>query len=185
MIHFRYHLLSLVAVFIALGVGILLGGTVGQPWLQQGEKEVLARMEEKYDRALKSNNELKQQMKHLMQEVEQSNQEVIHLMAMRYANDLQGSKIYVWHSPEVQLERFTRVMNSLGMEVVPYVQGSPVPDGLLLLFAAEQPDWLGQLPADSRWLHVEQVPNSFARQWELLENVQKLLTEMRQEHEKS
>ena len=185
MIHFRYHLLSLVAVFIALGVGILLGGTVGQPWLQQGEREVLARMEAKYDRALKSNSELRQQMKQLMQEVEQSNQEVIHLMAMRYANDLQGNKVYVWHTPEVQMERLTRVMDSLGMEIVPYVEGSDIGDGLLLLFAAEKPDWLMQLPEGSRWLHMEQVPDSPARQWELLENVQKLLSEMRQEHEKS
>ena len=185
MIHFRYHLLSLVAVFSALGVGILLGGTVGQPWLQQGEREVLARMEAMYDRALKSNNEMKQQMSRLLQEVEQNNREVIHLMAMRYADDLQGSKVYVWHPPEVQLEPFARVLVSVGMKVVRYKEGDRLDDGPLLLFAAEKPAWLTGLPDNSRWLHVEQVPNSPARQWELLENVQKLLTEMRMEHEKS
>lgn len=185
MIHFRYHLLSLVAVFIALGVGILLGGTVGQSWLQRGEKEVLTRMEAKYDRALKSNNELKQQMNRLLQEVEQSNQEVIHLMAMRYANDLQGSKIYVWHPPDVQLQRISRVLDSVGVQVVPYEEGISLEDGPLLLFAAQKPDWLTRLPEKSRWLYMEQVPDSPARQWELLENVQKLLTEMRMEHEKS
>jgi len=185
MIHFRYHLLSLVAVFIALGVGILLGGTVGQPWLQQGEREVLARMEAMYARALKNNNEMKEQMRRLLQEVEQKNQEVIHLMAMRYASELQGSKVYVWHSPDVQLEPFARVMNSLGMKVVRYRQGDRLDDGPLLVFAAELPAWLSGLPDNSRWLHVEQVPSSSDKQWELLENVQKLLMEMRMEREKS
>jgi Copper transport outer membrane protein, MctB len=185
MIHFRYHLLSLISVFLALGVGILLGGTAGQSWFALGEKEVLTRMEAKYDQALKSNNDLKQQMNRMLKEMEQSNQDVIHLMAMRYANDLQGSKVYYWHSPDVKLERITQVMNSVGIELVPYKATGALSDGPLLLFAQTKPDWLTQLPMNSRWLHLEQVPVTPASQWELLESVQKLLTEMRIEHEKS
>jgi Copper transport outer membrane protein, MctB len=185
MIHFRYHLLSLISVFLALGVGILLGGTAGQSWFALGEQEVLTRMEAKYDQALKSNNDLKLQMNRMLKEMEQSNQDVIHLMAMRYANDLQGSKVYYWHSPELKLERIAQVMNSVGIELVPYKEKGALTDGPLLLFTQMKPEWLSQLPASSRWLHLEQVPGTPASQWELLENVQKLLTEMRIEHEKS
>lgn len=185
MIHFRYHLLSLIAVFFALGVGILLGGTAGQNWFALGEKEVLTRMEEKYDRALKSNNELKQQMRQLLKEMEQSNQDVIHLMAMRYANDLQGKRVYLWQQPDLQLGQISQVMESVGIELVKVEGGIAEIDGPLLLFGQVKPDWLSQLPSHSRWLQVEQVPITPAAQWELLENVQKLLAEMRIEHEKS
>jgi len=185
MIHFRYHLLSLIAVFFALGVGILLGGTAGQTWFALGEKEVLTRMEEKYDRALKSNNELKLQMRKLLKEMEQSNQDVIHLMAMRYANDLQGSKVYLWHPPDLELGRISQVMESVGIELEKIEGGNTVSNGPLLLFGQTKPDWLSQLPSHCRWLQVEQVPVTPASQWELLEKVQKLLAEMRIEHEKS
>lgn len=185
MIHFRYHLISLAAVFFALCVGILLGGTAGQSWFAMGEKEVLTKMEAKYDRALNSNNELKQQMSQLLLEVERSNDEVIHLMAMRYANDLQGSKVYVWHPEDVALERITRIMNLAGVEVMPYTESRDLVDGPLLVFARDKPEWLDRLPKQYRWLHVEHVPDSPAKQWALLEKMQKLMTEMRVEREKS
>lgn len=185
MIHFRYHLISLTAVFFALGVGIFLGGTAGQSWFAMGEKEVLTKMEAKYDRALKSNNELRQKMNRLLLEVERSNEEVIHLMAMRYADDLQGSRLYVWHSEDVMRARISRILHSVGVKVMPYSVGTLMEDGPLLVFAREKPEWLSRLPQTCRWLQIEQIPDSPAKQWALLEQVQKLMTEMRIEREKS
>ncbi|MED4581519.1 copper transporter [Brevibacillus choshinensis] len=185
MIHFRYHLLSLTAVFFALGVGILLGGMAGHSWFTVGEQEVLAKMEAKYDRALKSNNELKQQMNRLLMEVERSNEEVIHLMAMRYSHDLSGSKVFVWNQPDLKLAPIKQLLQSVGVDVLPYQEGATVENGLLLVFAHEEPEWVSGLPAPRRWLRIEQVPDSPAKQWALLDKVQKLLAEMRLEHEKS
>lgn len=187
MIHFRYHLLSLTAVFVALGVGILLGGTAGHNWFAVGEQEVLAKMEAKYDRALKSNHELKQQMNRLLMEVERSNEEVIHLMAMRYSQELSGSKVYVWHQPNLKLEPLWRLLSSVGVDVLPYEAGAALEkeNGLLLIFAREKPSWVAGLGRAGHWLHVEQVPDSPAEQWALLEQLQKLLAEMRVDREKS
>jgi hypothetical protein len=185
MIQFRYHLLSLAAVFCALGVGILLGGMAGHSWFTVGEQEVLAKMEAKYDRALKSNNELKQQMNRLLLEVERSNEEVIHLMAMRYSQDLSGSRVFVWNQPGLELDSITRLLRSVGVNVIPYQEGDSLENGLLLVFAHEEPQWLSELPAPRRWVQVQQMPDSPAKQWALLEKVQKMMTEMRLEHEKS
>ncbi|MGG1663925.1 copper transporter [Brevibacillus sp. NRS-1366] len=185
MIHFRYHLISLAAVFVALGVGILLGGTAGHNWFSLGEKEVLANMSAKYDRALKSNQELKQQMNRLLVEVERNKEEVIHLMTLRYANDLQGSKVYVWQEENESIERITRLMQSVGIKVVPYREGRVPADSLLLVFANKTPDWLAQWPKTGRWLLVQQEPDSVIKQWALLESLQKLLSETREEREKS
>ncbi|MFD2371870.1 copper transporter [Brevibacillus sp. GCM10020057] len=186
MIHFRYHLLSLTAVFVALGVGILLGGMAGHNWFAVGEQEVLAKMEAKYDKALKSNNELKQQMNRLLMEVERSNEEVIHLMAMRYSPDLSGSKVYIWHQPDLKMAPLQRLLSSVGVDVLPYEKGASLEkgNGLLLIFSHEKPSWVEGLEGPRHWLLVEQVPDSPAKQWALLEKVQKLLTEMRVDREK-
>ena len=40
MFDFRYHALSLVAVFLALGIGILLGSTIGDNLASQANKDL-------------------------------------------------------------------------------------------------------------------------------------------------
>ncbi|MED1644635.1 copper transporter [Brevibacillus agri] len=185
MISFRYHLITLAAVFVALGVGILLGGTAGHPWFSEGAQEILAKMEAKYDRALKSNHDLKQQINRLLQEVEQRNQEVVHMMAMRYGNDLAGKKVYVWQDTDKEAKEITRLMHSVGINVVAYERGGTWEDGLLLVVAGQPPPWLEQRAGTGKWLLVEQVPDSLAKQWALLEKVQQTMTEMRVAREKS
>jgi len=185
MIHIRYHLISVAAIFLALGIGILLGGTAGRSWFAVKEQEFLSSMEAKYDKALKSNNELKQQLHQLIVQIEQSNQEVIHLMAVRYAEDLQGKKVYVWHPEEMRIDPLKRTLLSVGVEVLPYDPGSTQTEWPLLILGREQPSWLSKLPPACPWLHVEVLPDTPAKQWKLLEHVQTLLKEKRMEHEKS
>jgi hypothetical protein len=185
MIHIRYHLITVMAIFLALGVGILLGGTAGQSWFALKEQEFLSSMEDKYDKALKSNNELKQKLNQLIVQIERSNEEVLHLMAVRYAEDLQGSKVYVWHPETVEVGFLKRILLSVGVEVIPYTVGGTPSDWPLLVFGREKPAWLDRLPAECKWLHVQVPPDSPAKQWKLLEEVQTLLKEKRLEREKS
>ncbi|CAJ1002955.1 MULTISPECIES: copper transporter [Brevibacillus] len=185
MIHFRHHLLSLAAVFLALGIGILLGGTAGQSWFALKEQEVLKNMEAKYDQALRSNSELKQQLNRILAEMERNHEEMEQLLASRYANELKGSSVYVWHADQQQLLRLKQIFRSVGVNVLAYREGSIPSDGPLLVFGPVQPDWLSTLPNDCRWLYAEEVPDSPSKQWGLLENVQKLLTEMREAREKN
>lgn len=185
MISFRYHLITLAAVFVALGVGILLGGTVGHPWFSKGAQEILAKMEVKYNRALKSNHDLKKEINRLLREVEQSNQEVVHMMAMRYGNDLAGKKVYVWQDADKGVKQITRLMHAVGIQVVRYEGGGTWEDGLLLVVAGQPPLWLEQRADAGKWLLIEQEPDSLAKQWALLEKVQQEMTEMRVGREKS
>ncbi|NGQ94686.1 copper transporter [Brevibacillus sp. SYP-B805] len=184
MIHVRYHLITIAAIFLALGIGILLGGTAGQSWFSLTEKEFLRSMEAKYDKALKSNNELKQQVNRLIIQVERSNEEVIHLMAARYAEDLQGQKVYVWHPPELSIDELQRVLQSVGVEVQTYQPDRQMVEDPLLIIGRELPSWARLLPSGSKWLHVESMPDSPAKQWKLLESVQMLMKEKRVELEK-
>ncbi|MED1875025.1 copper transporter [Brevibacillus borstelensis] len=185
MIPFRHHLISLVAVFFSLGIGILLGGMTGHSWFSFEEQAVLSKMETRYSQALKSNNELKQQLNRLLIEMERNNEEAAHLMAVRYADAMQGNKVYVWQSPELQIGRLLRLFEQVGVEIVPYGQGSAPLDGPILALGKTKPDWLEQLPGECRWLFVDKVPETFSQQWGLLDRVQKLMAEMRVEREKS
>ncbi|WP_134683196.1 copper transporter [Brevibacillus migulae] len=185
MIHIRYHLMTIAAIFFALGAGIILGGTAGQAWFADTEKEFLSSMEAKYDKALKSNNELKQQLNQLIVQVERSNEEVIHLMAVRYAEDLQGEKVLVWHTPETQIDLVKRILQTVGVEMIAYNPNAALPDIPLLIVGRELPAWAQRIPVEAGYIHVDTLPDSPAKQWKLLERVQMLLKEKRMKLEKS
>jgi len=134
MVNVRYHLVTIAAIFLALGIGILLGGTAGQSWFAARQQEFLLKMEEKYDQALRSNNELKQQVNELIVQVERNNEEVIHLMAARYAGDLQGQKLYVWRPDGLEMAHLERVLASVGVQTVPFQPAQSDYSYPLLLF---------------------------------------------------
>lgn len=50
MLDFRYHALSLVAVFLALAIGILLGATIGEPFVSAAEQGVRSDLRSNVDR---------------------------------------------------------------------------------------------------------------------------------------
>jgi Copper transport outer membrane protein, MctB len=62
MINFRYHLVSLTAVFLALGVGLLLGTTFLDDVLEDQLRSDLEELEHDLDRAGERNSELRQQL---------------------------------------------------------------------------------------------------------------------------
>ncbi|MGH2475144.1 MAG: copper transporter, partial [Candidatus Limnocylindrales bacterium] len=62
MINFRYHLVSLTAVFLALGVGLLLGTTFLDDALEDQLKSDLEELEHDLDRAGERNAELRRQL---------------------------------------------------------------------------------------------------------------------------
>jgi hypothetical protein len=58
----RYHIASIVAIFLALGVGILIGGTLGQKWMVEAEHQVVGMLMAEIDKQAAINRELKSQI---------------------------------------------------------------------------------------------------------------------------
>lgn len=54
----KYHMGSLVAIFFALGIGILIGGSLGQQWMFQTEQHTLSVLMEKYENQMEENQKL-------------------------------------------------------------------------------------------------------------------------------
>ena len=62
MLSARYHIASIVAIFLALGVGILIGGTLGQKWMVEAEHQVVGMLMAVIDKQAAINRELKSQI---------------------------------------------------------------------------------------------------------------------------
>ncbi|MGD8189095.1 copper transporter [Brevibacillus ginsengisoli] len=188
MINIRYHFITIASIFLALAIGILLGGTAGQSWFTAKEREIFESMEQKYNKTLKSNNELKKQVNQLMMQVEKSNEEVTHLMVTRYANELQGQHVFIWYPDSLNPSLYTRILESVGLHVVhydpPVTSSNPQKEALLIL-GKEVPEWIHRLPSGVKWVQVDTMPNTPSKKWKMLEIVQTLLKEKRWENEKS
>ncbi len=62
MLSSKYHIGSIIAIFVALGIGILLGGTLGQQWMRQTEQSMMSMLMEKYDRQITENQRMQKQI---------------------------------------------------------------------------------------------------------------------------
>ncbi|MEX1030920.1 MAG: copper transporter [Paenibacillaceae bacterium] len=58
----KYHMGSLIAIFFALGIGILIGGSLGQKWMFQTEQHTLRILMDKYEGKLEENQKLHKDM---------------------------------------------------------------------------------------------------------------------------
>lgn len=58
----RYHTASIMALFFALGIGIFIGGTLGQTWVRNTEDRVVDMLLDKYERQVAINQELQKQI---------------------------------------------------------------------------------------------------------------------------
>jgi hypothetical protein len=58
----RYHIGSIIAIFVALGIGILIGGTLGQKWMHQTENSIVELLMERYEQQLTFNQLLQKQI---------------------------------------------------------------------------------------------------------------------------
>jgi hypothetical protein len=70
MIHFRFHIISLVAVFLALAVGIFLGSAVGEPAIVVGLRDQIQRADKRSDARRTENQRLRRENGRLQSFVE-------------------------------------------------------------------------------------------------------------------
>jgi len=62
MLSTRYHLSTIVAIFFALGIGILLGGSLGQQWLSGRQQALVERLEKRYEEVQTRSHQLEKRI---------------------------------------------------------------------------------------------------------------------------
>lgn len=73
MLSTKYHFVSIAAIFLALGIGILIGGTLGQGWMREAEQDVVAHLEAQVTEQSLANEELRKQLDSLQLMVQRLN----------------------------------------------------------------------------------------------------------------
>ena len=87
MLSARYHIASITAIFLALGVGILIGGTLGQKWMIEAEHQVVGMLLAEIDKQAALNRELESRLGSLQ-------------LMYRYLDPTLERKKIVWVRPE-------------------------------------------------------------------------------------
>lgn len=178
MISLRYHIITLVAVFLSLGLGIILGGSIGQNWINEKQQTLLVGLEDKYDQAVKSNNMLQKQIQELSLRIEQSNEEFSTLVSKGYHTNLRGKKLGLWMHDATQAGPLNQLLTSVGLETVLITDpiSTPIPSYPILLIGEVDPPWIHQL-SEGSWLQLKQATLRPYEQWELLQDIQDLYKE--------
>jgi len=83
----RYHIASLMAVFLALGIGIFIGGTLGQKWMDQAEHGLIRVLMARYENQVALNRELEKRL------------DSLETVYRRWNPELQRKKV-VWIRPD-------------------------------------------------------------------------------------
>jgi hypothetical protein len=102
----KYHMGSLVAIFFALGIGILIGGTLGQQWMFQTEQHTLSVLMDKYEGQMKENQKLQKHIGSLQ------------LMQRTLVPIFEHKRILWVKPPSVNNEMLAEMMKSAGAEWV-------------------------------------------------------------------
>ncbi|RKD25597.1 hypothetical protein BEP19_01245 [Ammoniphilus oxalaticus] len=183
MISLRYHIITIAAVFLSLGLGIILGGSIGQNWINEKQQTLLVGLEEKYDQALQSNAKLQNQIQELSGRIEQANEEFSAFVSKGFMPDLQEKTIGLWMNQGLKDEFIRPFLESVGMKVILIDESlpSPLPAYPILFVGAQRPNWAHEW-AEELTLQVEKANLTPAEQGKLLERIQQVYQEQNHEY---
>jgi len=126
----RYHIATIIAIFLSLGVGIVIGGTLGQKWAMQAENSIVDLLTDRYEMILAENQAMKKQLGSL------------ELFLKTVSPSVQTKVVWWYKTPQQNEELLTMVLNAAGVEWVekdvtsdPLLQpklGEPEPDYILV-----------------------------------------------------
>ncbi|WP_134698864.1 copper transporter [Ammoniphilus sp. YIM 78166] len=176
MITLRYHIISISAVFLSLGLGIILGGSIGQNWINEKQQTLLLSLEGKYDQAVKSNKDLQEQIQDLSDRIEQSNQEFSALVSTGYLAMLEGKRVGIWAQKKDEEHVITNLLESAGLEVIHVGTDKPAQSLPIIFIGEPYPPWFAEVEENFR-LPLDQPRLAPSEQWELLRKIQHVYKE--------
>jgi predicted RNase H-like nuclease (RuvC/YqgF family) len=113
----RYHIMTLIAVFLSLGLGLLLGGTIGEEVIVKEQVQLLEQLEERYTQTKADNAKLQKQYSELAKEQDQL-QRVIAQVGGHYVKDrLAGKKVAVLQLEPTDLSAMLTELQAAGANV--------------------------------------------------------------------
>ncbi|WP_339062520.1 copper transporter [Tepidibacillus marianensis] len=93
MIPNRYYTITIISIFFSLGLGILIGGTLGQQWIQSNEQKVISYFEDEANQYKKTNKEYQKKQKQLENQLIEEQKDSRELLGKSIVHMLNGKKI--------------------------------------------------------------------------------------------
>ena len=106
----RFYITTIIAIFLSLSMGILIGGTLGQQWIQQNQDKVVSYFQSEADQLRKRNKEYEQTTKVLEEELKAKKEEISVLFNKTVNRMIDGKKI-LWVSNRP--DEFSSLIQSL------------------------------------------------------------------------
>lgn len=155
MVDLRYHLATIVGLFLALGLGMLIGMQLAEQGAVAEERLRLAeRIEEGLERIRAENRRLSQDVLQLQEQVESERRFAAMAVAAVVGEALSGHRVALYSAdvaqPEVQ--RVAWVLQLAGAEVIEYARPAPpAPEELSPPYVVIWSDAWGKPPAGALW----------------------------------
>lgn len=144
MLSTRYHLSTIVAIFFALGIGILLGGSLGQQWLSDRQQALVERLERRYEEVQERSHQLEKRIGALQSAVLAGRKQNRDLLRNAVKDQLFGRHILLIGGESDRVESLSETIRWAGGRV------SHVPDLTEIPVNADAILFLDGL-TDSRW----------------------------------
>lgn len=177
MITLRYHIATIIAIFLSLGVGILLGAVTGREWLTEQEQDLLYNLEQKYESAMESNRQLEYQVQELNRKIEYANRDLMQLVTHNYAPILEGRVVSIWYENPHEGKRVIDMLSRVGVSVHDVTDQLGIVDPPIIVVGRDEIPYQLALLSPEQKLHISQIPQSFTEQWDFLHKVWFLLKE--------
>lgn len=190
MITFRYHVITVIAIFLSLGIGIFIGGSIGQQWLNEKQMDILHRLETKYEEALNRNKMMQERLNRVSHEMAKANDDFLNILVQKFEPTLKGRDVLFLGARTEQTEPLENLLQSIGMHVHHDRRSlnGEVPD-LVFSFSGELPHaavpviavgekaprWLERYPESREYM--SQIPQSISDKWHMLQMIQTLVKE--------
>lgn len=110
----KYYITTIVAIFFSLGLGILIGGTIGQQWINQNQQKLLTFFEEKTVRLQKAMEELEKNQTELHHNYQILNEDYRDLFTNSISHSIDGRKILWINQTEQNLKPLKNTIKLAG-----------------------------------------------------------------------
>ncbi|MGI6125561.1 MAG: copper transporter [Planifilum sp.] len=117
MLSTRYHLSTIVAIFFALGIGILLGGSLGQQWLSDRQQALVERLEKRYEEVQERSHQLEKRVGTLQSAVLEGRRQSRDLLRNAVKDQLFGRRILLIGGERSRAESLSEVIRWAGGSV--------------------------------------------------------------------
>lgn len=119
----RYYITTIIAIFLSLSLGILIGGTLGQQWINDNQQKLIAHYQAKAEEMQKNNEELTKQNKELESRYQKTEKDFSVLFSASTAHLIDGRKLLWVNDSNQKFESLRRSIELAG-GVVYKLQGN-------------------------------------------------------------